>query len=72
MITKDDNSEIKLAKKCRDKILMCLGKKEVSDVEAKDLSNCLDKNKECSALKKLDSGSVISNEYCEKLYGRKL
>lgn len=70
--TRDSNRNISLARTCREKLLTCLGKKEVSDVDANILSRCLDKNKECGVMKDLDKGSVVLIDYCEKLYGRKL
>lgn len=72
VISKDDNEDLNLAKTCRNKILVCLGKKDVSNVDQSDLKKCMDKNKECEAMKKLDQGAAVSIEYCEKLYGRKL
>lgn len=72
MISKDNNLDITSAKICRNKILICLGKKDASSIDSADLSRCIDKNKECVSLKKLDPGTSISKEYCEKLYGRKL
>ena len=72
ILSKDKNDLISKAKECRNEVLSCLGKSEVSDVSSSTLEGCLNKNGKCSDLKKLDSGSPVSIEYCEKLYGRKL
>jgi hypothetical protein len=72
ILSKDNNKTLIRAKLCRDKIIICLGKREPSEVEANDLKVCIDKSKECGSMQELDHGKSIDIKYCEKLYGRKL